>query len=97
MRCESGTDLRFPLGTVLAMAGKARRNGVTLRAEGNETRSTSSHATGSSEVKPTDAARAQAEADRDRFFATLEMHRSGASLRSRIEQGSCQQFETVRR
>lgn len=44
-----------------------------------------------------DRERARAEAERDRFFAGLEMRRSGASSRPQIGQASCQRRETVRR
>jgi hypothetical protein len=81
----------------LAMAGKARRNDRLPRAEGDKSGASISAATPSSGVKPADADHVLAEAERDRFFADLEMRRSGASSRPRIGQASCQRRETVRR
>jgi hypothetical protein len=81
----------------LAMAGKARRNARPPHAEGDKSDAPANRATPSNGVKLADPDRALAEADRDRFFAALQMRHSGASLHPRIAQASCQRRETVRR
>ena len=81
----------------LAMAGKSRRKARPPCSEGNETAATTPAATPSSRVNQHGTDRSRADAERDRFFASLKMRRSGASLRPRIEQATCQRHETVRR
>jgi hypothetical protein len=81
----------------LAMAGKAPRQSCSERAEGYKCAAPETAATSSSGVKPAVSDRMLAEAERDRFFAALEMRRSGASLQPRIREGSCQQPRRVRR
>ena len=81
----------------LAMAGKAKRNARPQLAEGDKSDAPANRATPSTGVNIRDPDLARAEADRDRFFAALQMRHSGASSHHRIGQASCQPPQTVRR